>query len=307
MGNKVSREGPPPAAIPNTSSPPQESECPVPERYRNQAVYNVYNQRINDPSSNAAASAGKVVVEGLDILDPKNNMPLEPNQQPCPGQKKLISTDRVVSNIPKGGTEATWVYPSPQMFYNGTFFNSQIFSQIFTVNSTSKNSSFLFTALKRKGKGDDVTEDDMDAVVHAHNSMNEITWQEVRTWELLHREQCGQPTLLRFLGRPDDLSPLARIRSWFGGTLPFDRHDWYVDRCGKEVRYVIDFYFDEAKAGSPDAFEIVVRPALDSPEAALDRVKMNIYQKFHEYGLPCPVTWQQGSVGAAAAAMQRKQ
>jgi cytochrome c heme-lyase len=70
---------------------------------------------------------------------------------------------------------------------------------------------------------------------------------------------------------------------------------------------VIDFYFDEAKAGSPDAFEIVVRPALDSPEAALDRVKMNIYQKFHEYGLPCPVTWQQGSVGAAAAAMQRKQ
>jgi cytochrome c heme-lyase len=122
MGNKVSREGPPPAAIPNTSSPPQESECPVPERYRNQAVYNVYNQRINDPSSNAAASAGKVVVEGLDILDPKNNMPLEPNQQPCPGQKKLISTDRVVSNIPKGGTEATWVYPSPQMFYNGTFF-----------------------------------------------------------------------------------------------------------------------------------------------------------------------------------------
>lgn len=25
-------------------------------------------------------------------------------------------------------------------------------------------------ALKRKGKGDDVTEDDMDPVVHAHNS-----------------------------------------------------------------------------------------------------------------------------------------
>lgn len=23
---------------------------------------------------------------------------------------------------------------------------------------------------------------------------------------------------------------------------PFDRHDWIVDRCGKEVRYVIDYY-----------------------------------------------------------------
>jgi cytochrome c heme-lyase len=167
--------------------------------------------------------------------------------------------------------------------------------------------SFLPAALKRKGKGDDVTEDDMDAVVHAHNSMNEITWQEVRTWELLHKEECGQPTLLRFLGRPDDLSPLARIRSWFGGPLPFDRHDWYVDRCGKEVRYVIDFYFDEDKAGSPDAFETIVRPALDSPEAAIDRVKMSIYTTFAEYGLPCPVTWQQGSVGQAAAAMRPKQ
>ena len=24
--------------------------------------------------------------------------------------------------------------------------------------------------------------------------------------------------------------------------LPFDRHDWVVDRDGKDVRYVIDFY-----------------------------------------------------------------
>ena len=24
--------------------------------------------------------------------------------------------------------------------------------------------------------------------------------------------------------------------------LPFDRHDWIVDRCGKHVRYVIDYY-----------------------------------------------------------------
>ena len=46
-------------------------------------------------------------------------MPREPNQQPCAGQRQLISTSRLVSNIPKGGTHGTWVYPSPQMFYNG--------------------------------------------------------------------------------------------------------------------------------------------------------------------------------------------
>ena len=26
------------------------------------------------------------------------------------------------------------------------------------------------------------------------------------------------------------------------GLEPFDRHDWTVDRCGKEVRYIIDYY-----------------------------------------------------------------
>lgn len=70
----------------------------------------------------------------------------------------------------------------------------------------------------------------------------------------------------------------------------FDRHDWYVDRCGTEVRYVIDFYFDESKAGTADAFNVEVRPALDSVEAVVDRVKMNIYVKFAEWGLPCPIT-----------------
>jgi cytochrome c heme-lyase len=103
-------------------------------------------------------------------------------------------------------------------------------------------------------------------------------------------QECVAPSLLRFRGRPDDLSPLARLRSWLGGPLPFDRHDWWVDRCGEEVRYVIDFYFDEEKAGGADAFQVVVRPALDSPTAALDRVKMQIYLKFAEYGLPCPIT-----------------
>lgn len=58
--------------------------------------YNVYNQPI----------------------DPRNNMPASANQAPFPGQKVLLSTERIQSNIPKGGTESTWVYPSPQMFYN---------------------------------------------------------------------------------------------------------------------------------------------------------------------------------------------
>jgi len=60
------------------------------------------------------------------------------------------------------------------------------------------------------------------------------------------------------------------------GALPFDRHDWYVDRCGKEVRYVIDFYFDERRAGSPDAFTVDARPALDDLGSLRDRAKMGV-------------------------------
>ena len=56
--------------------------------------------------------------------------------------------------------------------------------------------------------------------------------------------------------------------------LPFDRHDWVVDRDGKDVRYVIDFY-KGAQATSVDQapFSIFldVRPALDSYQAVIDR------------------------------------
>ena len=88
------------------------SSCPVPESQRSTAVYNVYNQRIDSGSTASTSSPSS-------DMDPRNNMPREANQQPCAGQRQLISTARLVSNIPKGGTQGTWVYPSPQMFYNG--------------------------------------------------------------------------------------------------------------------------------------------------------------------------------------------
>ena len=239
------------------------------------AVYNVYNERIDSAAGqsvreeeerlqkssnfNSIWSLGWVL--GSDTLSAKNNMPVEANQQPSAGQRKPLSTSRESSSIPKGGTAFTWQYPSPQMFFN---------------------------ALARKGKADGVDEDDMENVVFFHNGMNEVTWNHVRRWELLHASECNAPKLARFRGRPHELSPLARLRSWFSGDLPFDRHDWYVDRCGQEVRYVIDFYFDEEKAGSMEAFEVVARPALDSVTSCVDRVKMNVYITCAKYGLPCP-------------------
>lgn len=37
-------------------------------------------------------------------------------------------------------------------------------------------------------------------------------------------------------GRPQEFSPKARLLNLLGYRLPFDRHDWVVDRCGEEVR-----------------------------------------------------------------------
>ena len=56
---------------------------------------------------------------------------------------------------------------------------------------------------------------------------------------------------------------MARLMSWIGGPLPFDRHDWFVDRCGDEVRYVIDFYFDDDKAGSPEVGDLCTAGSSD--------------------------------------------
>lgn len=80
----------------------------------------------------------------------------------------------------------------------------------------------------RKNKVEGATEKDMDTVIAIHNNMNEKTWMQVLEWEKL-RPSVGpgrEPKLLRFLGRPNDLSPKARLRVLFGSPAPFDRHDW---------------------------------------------------------------------------------
>ena len=41
-----------------------------------------------------------------------------PNQRPAPDQPFPLPIQRQKSNIPKAGTDETWVYPSQQMFWN---------------------------------------------------------------------------------------------------------------------------------------------------------------------------------------------
>jgi len=188
-----------------------------------------------------------------DEVNPLNMMPAL-NQNPSPGQPFTLPTDRQTSTIPKSivkeGEAPFWVYPSQQMFWN---------------------------AMLRKGwkwKDEDVSQKDMDDIIKIHNANNEQAWQEVLKWEALHANECCEPKLKSFGGKATEYSPRARIRHLMGYELPFDRHDWIIDRCGKDVRYIIDYY----DGGSLDAryrFALLdVRPAMDSFENVWDRMKV---------------------------------
>lgn len=144
----------------------------------------------------------------------------------------------------------------------------------------------FYNALARKGKLEDTREDDMDNVVAMHNNMNEKTWKKILQWERV--AGYDKVKLLKFQGRPTDLSPKATFKSKIlSHPLPFDRHDWVVLRDDNTtVRYVIDYYYDESRArDTPDSampsmhddeatpsLLVDVRPALDGPRQLYQRV-----------------------------------
>jgi len=209
-------------------------------------------------------------------LNPLNYMFKELSQERAPTQKVALETERETSTIPKGSGEGTWEYPSPQQMYN---------------------------ALLRKGYTDTDAEA-VPAMVSLHNSLNELAWREIMIheglfsqglsngWKLAQRNEeeiqavadAADPKLLRFKGRPKDMTPKAtmvQIMSWiyptgFGADPPFDRHDWTVERKvggqTKEIRYVIDYYAGPDELNGDPTFYLDVRPAVDSPTLALERM-----------------------------------
>lgn len=195
-----------------------------------------------------------------------------------------LSTDREISSIPRSfaqlrnptpaqqaqptapdeDRDGKWVYPSARQFYD---------------------------AMKRKQQNPDVA--DMDVVVPIHNAVNEQAWRQILQWERMwtHAQPGHEGTkLISFKGRPKDLTWRAWLRGIAGYQHPFDRHDWTIDRNGKQVRYIIDFYTGRATptrsiAGNFEAasnglsFYLDVRPAPSTPEG----VAMRAAHLYHTY------------------------
>ena len=131
------------------------------------------------------------------VEPPTQQMPAQANQSPWPGQSVPISTERVQSNIPKNGTDASWTYPSPQMFYNAL----KRKGKVMIAESSCPCELVSYGTSSRPLQDENVQETDMESVVAIHNNMNENTWCEILNWERLHSAKCDSPKLSRFFGR----------------------------------------------------------------------------------------------------------
>ncbi|KAL7435562.1 hypothetical protein ACHAXH_006899 [Discostella pseudostelligera] len=268
------------------------------------------------PTATATAVKYDVYSRPITSIDPNNNMPSSTDTRnilPSSSQTVPLDTTRIASTIPRGGGKEgeTWVYPSPQMFYNALVRKGKL------ANATTAGAGVAGGAGGGGTEGinsEETTtttvttkEEDMASVVAMHNCMNEATWRRVLQWEeVLHPTSSEPPSsasseppsppatavvgpaLSRFEGRPTDLSPKAFIKHYIlGHPLPFDRHDWTITRTNldgstQDVRYVIDYYHDDASAsddvgsgyprldgdvgpnGQVQSLLVDVRPAADS-------------------------------------------
>ncbi|EED18368.1 cytochrome c heme lyase, putative [Talaromyces stipitatus ATCC 10500] len=266
---------------------PLPSACPV-KRSPNSPFYTPSSETTRQqPQEQASANTS-----GKSKINPLNYMFSFISQERAPTQTVDLPVEREISSIPRADNAGEkWEYPSPQQMYN---------------------------AMLRKGYTD-TPQDAVESMVAVHNFLNEGAWAEIVEWEQIFAkglksgwEKCRkgnenlaielakerllcekkiedgeelEPCLVRFQGRPQDLSPKARIMQtlgWlypakFGTEPPFDRHDWYVSRrtpsgTTKEVRYVIDYYSGPPEPTGEPVFFLDIRPAVDTPTAAVERL-----------------------------------
>ncbi|POW15251.1 hypothetical protein PSTT_02190 [Puccinia striiformis] len=267
-------------------------------------------------------------------INKNNNIP-ELAQAPSPGQRTKLSLDRTLSSIPlpsKSGSSSssgssgessnisacpinhqtreinqqqnkekeTWVYPSPQQFYN---------------------------ALVRKGW--ETPEEAIPIMVDIHNWMNEAVWNEVLRWESRYFFKpsslpssstttkftpIDQPeiSLVKFQGRPNELSPKARFNillskifpNLYNHIEPFDRHDWSIrrehlfsndDKQQQIEKSKLNRYSQTPETAYPlvERFCYVVRKVMRFERLHMGKMRIWWTKIGMQYGRLCPYTSMQ--------------
>lgn len=191
-----SADASPTAAVPKPKTPSPETACPYTPA------------DVSKPTANTPSKYSK--------YNPLNYMFSDLSQSPAENQKVALPTGREPSTIPKGSGDGNWEYPSPQQMYN---------------------------ALLRKGYTDtDATA--VESMVSVHNFLNEGAWAEIVEWEQRFGKGLGkgweacrkgeqgwnelpetekdqaQPKLIRFMGRPKEMTPKAAMIQVMGKIYP---------------------------------------------------------------------------------------
>lgn len=204
-------------APPPSSQPDPPSACPV--KSTDSPFYVA-------PKTTASAEAPRPPSpenkSTLSKFNPLNYMFSSISQERAPNQTVDLPVEREISSIPRGDSDSKWEYPSPQQMYN---------------------------AMLRKGYTD-TPQDAVESMVAVHNFLNEGAWDEIVGWErvfsnglkqgwdkckrgeeniaidALRDEVMGNtneesaPRLVRFQGRPKDLTPKAQILQALGWLYP---------------------------------------------------------------------------------------
>ncbi|SBS88563.1 cytochrome c heme lyase, putative [Plasmodium ovale curtisi] len=185
------------------------------------------------------------------VINERNMMPEIPNYSLKENGDFSLNRKRHISSIPKNNSEY-WLYPSSQQFYN---------------------------SLMRKNK--DIDKNYIDAVVSIHNEVNEESWKQILKYEYMHKKKCNHVTLQRFLGKFDDLSLKAKIRSTFSGYKGEARlarltnlDDHLTDTTATSREYP-NGSKRENNAIRRVQIYIDVRPAMDSLSNVWDREAQN--------------------------------
>lgn len=166
------------------------------------------------PSTTLPSSSEHPAAEKKSSWNPLNFMFSDLSQEKAKEQKIELDTEREPSTIPKGTGDGNWEYPSPQQMYN---------------------------ALLRKGYTDTDPEH-VTSMVSVHNYLNEGAWNEVRVWEGIYAKGLAEgwkrvrrgeqgiaesgvaddadPKLMRFQGRPKEMTPKAAMVQALGRLWP---------------------------------------------------------------------------------------
>lgn len=245
----------------------------------------------NSPSDAPSSDSSPPPKQGLlSRLNPLNNMFAELDNSRSSTQTQDLPLSREVSTIPKGDG-SLWEYPSPQQMYNAMLRKGYTDTPVDAVESMVSVHNFLNEGAwaeimgweRRFSKGivegyricKQGEERANIALGTADDPFDTTTWDSA---------DIPPPKLLRFTGRPTEPTPKSQIMQWlswaspekFGTPPPFDRHDWYVERCNEkgceEVRYVIDYYEGAPEPTGEPVFFLDVRPAIDGPRSAAERV-----------------------------------